>query len=44
MSALSSGKVSKYEFLTSTDFLPENDLLEKAAATKRFECSPLCKE
>ena len=36
-SALSSVNVSKYEFLTSKDVLPEKDLLEKATATKRFE-------
>ena len=29
ISALSSGNVSKYEFLTSKDVLPEKDLLEK---------------
>ena len=40
ISALSSGDVSKYEFL---NFLPEKDLLEKAAAFKRFEYSPLGK-
>ena len=44
ISALSSGNVSKYEFLTGKDVLPENDLLEKAAANKRFEYSPLGKE
>ena len=37
MSALSSGNVSKYKFLTGKDVLPEKDLLEKAAALKRFE-------
>ena len=37
ISALSSGNVSKYEFLTGKDVLPEKDLLEKAAATKRLE-------
>ena len=30
--ALSSGNVSKCEFLTGKDFLPEKHLLEKAAA------------
>ena len=30
ISALSSGNVGKYEFLTSKDVLPENRLLEKA--------------
>ena len=44
ISALSSGNVSKYEFLTGRDVLPEQDLLEKAATTKRFEYSPLGKE
>ena len=43
-SALSSGNVSKYEFLTSKDVLPEKDLLEKAAAIKKFENSPLGSE
>ena len=41
---LSSGNVSKYEFLTGKDVLPENDLLEKTAAIKRFEYSPLGRE
>ena len=36
MSALSSGNVSKHEFMTSKDVLPEKNLLEKAATTKRF--------
>ena len=36
MSALSSGNVSKYEFLTGKDVLPEKDLLVKAATKKRF--------
>ena len=43
ISALSSGNVSKYEFLRDTDVLPEKDLLEKAIALKRFEYSPLGK-
>ena len=30
ISSLSSGNVSKYEWLTSKDILPEEDLLEKA--------------
>ena len=42
-SALSSGNVSKYEFLTSKDVLPEKELLEQAAVFKRFEYSPLDK-
>ena len=44
ISALSSGNVSKYEFLTSEDVLPEKKLLEKAARIKRFEYSPLGSE
>ena len=44
ISALSSGNVSKYEFLTGKDVLPEKDLLEKAATMKRFEYSPLDNE
>ena len=43
-SALSSGNVSKYEFLTSKDVSSEKKLLKKAAALKRFEYSPLSKE
>ena len=43
ISTLTSRNVSKYEFLTSKDVLPENDFLEKAAALKRFEYSPLGK-
>ena len=34
ISALSSGNVSKYEFLTDKDVLLEKDLLEKAATTQ----------
>ena len=34
---LSSGDVSKYEFLTGKDVLPEEDLLGKAAALKKFQ-------
>ena len=41
ISALSSGNVSKQEFLTGKDFLPENDLLEKVTTLKRLEYSPL---
>ena len=44
VSALSSGNVSKYEFLTGKDVLPEKDLPEKAAAIKIFKYSPLGKE
>ena len=42
--ALSSENVSKYDFLTSEGVFPEKVLLEKAAALKRFEYSPLDKE
>ena len=42
--ALSLRNVSKYEFLTGKDVLPEKDVLEKAATLKRFEYSPLGKE
>ena len=41
ISAFSSGNVSKYEFLTGEDVLPEKEMLEKAATVKRFECLPL---
>ena len=41
---LSSGNISKYEFLTGDNVLPEKDLLEKAAIIKRFEYSPLSSE
>ena len=44
ISALSSGNVSKYEFLTSKDILTEINQLEKAATMKKFEYSPLGKE
>ena len=44
MSSLSSENISKFEFLTGKDVLPEKDLLEKAATIKRFEYSPLDKE
>ena len=36
ISALSSGNVSKYEFLTGKDVLPEKELLEKAARMKKI--------
>ena len=36
ISTLSSRNVSKYEFLTGKDVLPEKDLLEKAATLKIF--------
>ena len=44
ISALLSGNVSKYEFLTGKGVLPEKELLEKASTMKRFECFPLGKE
>ena len=44
ISAWSSGNVSKYECLTGKDVLPEKDLLEKTAALKRFEYSPIGSE
>ena len=44
ISALSSGNVNKYEFLTGKDVLPEKGFLEKYDALKRFEYSPLGKE
>ena len=37
ISALSSGNVRTYEFLTKKDVLPEKDLLEKAVAIQRFK-------
>ena len=40
-SALSSRNISIYEFLNSKDVLPEQDLLEKVAALKRFGYSLL---
>ena len=44
LSALSSGNISKYEFLTGKYVLPEKDMLEKAATMKRFECPLLGKK
>ena len=45
ISALSSGNVSKYGFLTDKDVLPpKKSLLGKPATIKRFEYSPLCSE
>ena len=44
ISALSSGNVRKYEFLTSKDVLLEKEFLEKAAVLKRFEYCPLGKD
>ena len=37
ISAVSSGNVTEYEFLTGKDVLPQKTLLEKAATIKRFE-------
>ena len=37
ISSLSSGNVSKCEFLTGKYVLPENELLEKPATMNRFE-------
>ena len=44
ISAPSSRNVTKYEFLTSKDVLPESGLPEKADAIKRFEYSSFRKE
>ena len=44
ISDLSLENVSKYEFLTRKDVLPENELLEKAVGIKIIEYSPLGKE
>ena len=44
ISALSSGNVSKSEYLHGKDVLLKEELLEKAAALKRFEYSPLGKK
>ena len=44
ISALSSGNVSKYEFLTGKGVLTEKNLLEKAATMKRFEYLPIGKK
>ena len=44
ISTLSSGNVSKYEFLTGKDVLTDKDLKEKAAALKQFKHSPLGKD
>ena len=44
ISVLSSGNVSKYEFLTGKYVCEKKDLLEKVATIKRFESSPLGKE
>ena len=44
ISALWSGNIGKHEFLIGKDVLREKDLLEKAAAIKRFEYSLLGKK
>ena len=44
ISALSSGYVSKFEFLTDKDVLPGKDLLEKVATMKTFKYLQLDKE
>ena len=44
ISALSSGDVDKFEFLTAKYILLKKDLLEKAATIKRFEYLPLDSE
>ena len=44
ISVLSSGNLSKYEFLTGNNVLPKKDLLEKAEVIKRFEYFLLGKE
>ena len=44
ISVLSSGNVSKYEFLTDKDVLTEKSKLERGTVLKRFEYSPLGKE
>ena len=43
ISVLSSGNISKYEFLTAKDVLSEKDLLEKAITLKRCEYSKFFK-
>ena len=44
IAAFSSGNISKHEFLTHKDVLPEKHLLEKAGTIIRFEYSPLGSE
>ena len=44
ISALWSGNFGKYDFLTGKNIFIEKDLLEKVAAIKRFEYSPLRRE
>ena len=43
-SVISSRNITKYQFLTGEDVLPEKDLSEKAATIKRLEYSPLGNE
>ena len=43
-SALLSGNVNKYGYLTDKDVLPRNYLLEKGGTLKRFEYFPLGKK
>ena len=44
ISALTSGIISKYDFLNSKDGFSEKGLIGKAATMKRFEYSPLEKK
>ena len=44
ISALLSGNVNEYDFLVGEDVLPEKGRLERVAAVKRFQYSPLGKE
>ena len=44
ISALSSGHVSKYDFLIGKDILPKENFIQKVAGIKRFEYDPLGKE
>ena len=44
LSALSSGNVGKYKFLTEKVVLPERDLPEKAATVQKFKCLPLASD
>ena len=41
---LSSGNVSKYQFLADKDVLPEKDLLQKAATVKKSEYATIGSE
>ena len=44
ISALSSGHVSKYDFLIGKGILPKENFIQKVAGIKRFEYDPLGKE